>query len=102
MIDGRIDFLENSGRVVLTDGSKGRKYYDLGTLEHALEELPTIEKCHSFLEFDQNIREMRLVMNVETDQDSFINRLRSYAGTTAGDDMIPAVVNITSAFKPGK
>ncbi|MBO6310107.1 MAG: AMP-binding protein [Oribacterium sp.] len=102
MIDGRIDFLENSGRVVLTDGSKGRKYYDLGTLENALEELPTIEKCHSFLEFDQNIREMRLVMNVETDQDSFINRLRSYAGTTAGDDMIPAVVNLTSAYKPGK
>ena len=34
--DGRIDFLENSGRTVLTDGARGRRYYDLGALEKTL------------------------------------------------------------------
>jgi hypothetical protein len=100
LMDGRIDTLENSGRVVMTDGAKGRQYYDLGVLENALEDLSTVEKCHSYLVFDKEIREMKLVMDVETDQDSFINHIRSYAGTTAGDDMIPAVVNITSNCKP--
>ena len=100
MLDGRIDFLENSGRVVMTDGAKGRKYYDLGLLEKSLENMDNIEKCRAYLVFDKEIREMKLVINVEADHDSFINRIRSYAGTTAGDDMIPAVVNITSNCKP--
>ena len=100
LMDGRIDTLENSGRVVMTDGAKGRQYYDLGVLENALEDLSTVEKCHSYLVFDKEIREMKLVMDVETDQDSFINHIRSYAGTTAGSNMIPAVVNITSNYKP--
>lgn len=96
LLDGRIDFLENSGRVVLTDGSKGRHYYDLGLLERALSQMNTIENVNAYLVFDKEIREMKLVMDVETNFDSFVNTLRSYAGESAGKDLIPAVVNIIS------
>lgn len=94
--DGRIDFLENSGRMVLTDGSRGRRYYDLGTLERAVEKMPNVEKCHAYMVYDNESGNLKLAMDIETAKDSFINRVRSYTEENFGEQMIPAVVNIIS------
>ncbi|MBO6149506.1 MAG: AMP-binding protein [Lachnospiraceae bacterium] len=96
MLDGQIDFLEKSGRTVLTDGHNGRKYYSLGLLEQSLTDMPQINKTHAYLLYDRKINEMKLAMDVETSKDSFVDRLRNYAGENCGKDLVPAVVNIVS------
>ena len=92
--DGRIDFLQNSGRTVLTDGSKGRRYYDLAALERTLSPVENVAGVHAYLTYDPNINEMRLEMDVDTAQNSFVNELRSVAGESLGEQMVPTVVNL--------
>ena len=94
--DGRIDFLENSGRTVLTDGSRGRRYYDLGALEKAVGGMKNIEECHAYMVYDDETGDMKLALDVETSKDSFINKIRAHTEETFGEQLIPAVVNITS------
>ena len=94
LLDGRIDFLENSGRVVLTDGSRGRRYYDLGTLEETLTPVDKVKGVHAYLSYDPEMNEMRLEMDVDTSQNSFINELRTVAGDHLGEQMVPTVVNL--------
>ncbi|MBQ9631314.1 MAG: hypothetical protein IJV04_00130, partial [Lachnospiraceae bacterium] len=97
--DGRIDFLENSGRVVLTDGSRGRKYYDLGALEKTLSPVDNVSGVHAYLAYDTSMNEMRLEMDVDTVQNSFINELRTVAGENLGEQMVPTVVNLRMTTK---
>lgn len=92
--DGRIDFLENSGRTVLTDGAKGRRYYDLGALEKTLSPVEKVRGVHAYMVYDNATNEMRLEMDVDTVQNSFINELRTVAGESLGEQMVPAVVNL--------
>lgn len=94
--DGGIDFLENSGRTVLTDGSRGRRYYDLGELERAVSSMKNIEKCRAYMVYDEETGDMKLAMDVETSKDSFINKIRAHTEETFGEQLIPAVVNIIS------
>lgn len=95
--DGRIDFLENSGRTVLTDGARGRRYYDLGALEKTLAPVEKVKGVHAYLVYDNTTNEMRLEMDVDTVQNSFINQLRTVAGENLGQQMVPAVVNLRIA-----
>ncbi|MBQ6529617.1 MAG: hypothetical protein IJI39_01675, partial [Clostridia bacterium] len=94
--DGSIDFLENSGRTVLTDGSRGRRYYDLGALEKAVGGMNNIEECRAYMVYDDETGDMKLAMDVETSKDSFINKIRAHTEETFGEQLIPAVVNIIS------
>ncbi len=95
--DGRIDFLENSGRIVLTDGSKGRRYYDLGALERILSPVDNVKGVHAYVVFNKETCEMQLEMDVDTAQNSFINELRAVAGEGLGEQMVPTVVNLRMA-----
>lgn len=97
--DGRIDFLENSGRTVLTDGAHGRRYYDLGTLEKTLSPVKNVKAVQAYLVYDNSINEMRLEMNVDTEQNSFINELRTVAGENLGEQMVPTVINLRISGK---
>ena len=92
--DGRIDFLENSGRTVLTDGAHGRRYYDLGALERTLAPIQKVKAVQAYMVYDNSTNEMRLEMDVDTEQNSFINELRTVAGENLGEQMVPTVVNL--------
>ncbi|MBQ9437060.1 MAG: hypothetical protein IJU50_01890, partial [Lachnospiraceae bacterium] len=96
MPNKELDFLEKSGRTVLTDGHSGRRYYELGALEEALKGMNQVDKTRAYMIFDGKVNEMKLAIDVETCQDSFINRIRNYTGEQCGKKMIPAVVNIVS------
>ncbi len=97
--DGRIDFLENSGRIVLTDGANGRRYYNLGALEKTLTPLDRVETVHAFMTYDKETNEMKLEMDVDTIQNSFINELCSVAGKELGEQMVPTVVNLRAVME---
>ena len=96
MPNKELDFLEQSGRIVLTDGHRGRKYYNLGGLEKALCTMDQVNKTRAYMTYDRKMNEMKLVMDVETGKDSFVNLVRNYAGEQMGEGMVPAVVNIVS------
>ncbi len=96
MPDGSLDFLEKSGRVVLTDGGSGRRYYDLAGLEKALSSMGQINDANAYMTYDGKLNEMKLIMDINTGKDSFVNRVRNYLGEQCGEKMIPAVVNIIS------
>ena len=96
MPNKELDFLEQSGRFVLTDGLRGRKYYNLGGLEKALCTMDQVNKTRAYMTYDRKMNEMKLVMDVETGKDSFVNLVRNYAGEQMGEGMVPAVVNIVS------
>lgn len=96
MPNKELDFLKRSGRIVLTDGHSGRRYYDLGNLETALTEMGPITEARAYMSYDRKLNEMKLIMDVETGKDSFVNRVRNYLGEQCGEKMIPAVVNIVS------
>ena len=55
-----------------------------------------VDAVHAYLAYSTDINEMKLGMDVEVAKDSFINRLRTAAGASLGEQMIPAVVNLTS------
>ena len=70
--------------------------YDLGILEKTLDGVQHVDAVHAYLAYSTDINEMKLGMDVEVAKDSFINRLRTAAGASLGEQMIPAVVNLTS------
>ena len=86
--DGTIDFLENAGRTVLTDGIHGRKYYDLKILEKYILEYDGVKYAECYLAYDPEINEMSLCADIKTDGVQIdIADLKEFVKDKAGDDM---------------
>ena len=94
--DGRIDFLENSGRMVLTDGAKGRQYYNLGALEKMVSAMGSVDGCHAKMVYDDETGGTKLELDIEVSRNTFIDRIRSVTEENFGEQLIPAVVKIIS------
>ncbi|MBU5488836.1 AMP-binding protein [Clostridium sp. MSJ-8] len=91
--DGSVDFLENSGKVVLTDGIHGRKYYDLKSLNDTLLEYNGIEYADSYLCYDKNINEMSLIADIKLIHDIDIEALKNYIEEKCSKMLVPSVIN---------
>ena len=65
--DGSVDFLEDAGRKVLTDGARGRIYYDLLEMEKKLLALPEIVSAECYMAYDTAINEMSLHADIRTE-----------------------------------
>ena len=58
--NGSIDFMENTGRTVLTDGAHGRRYFDLKKAEKVLESRSEISHASCYMIYDPEVRDMVL------------------------------------------
>ena len=91
--DGSVDFLENSGRNVLTDGSKGRRYYDLAKLEKTLCEYDGIEHADSYLCYDPEINEMGLMIDIKGTIHPDIEKLKLFIEGRCEKLLVPKKIN---------
>ena len=63
--DGSVDFMENTGRTVLTDGAHGRRYFELAEAEKLLEARPEIKEANCYMVYDPSVRDMSLKAEVK-------------------------------------
>lgn len=92
--DGSIDFLENSGRTVLTEGMRGRTYYDLAALERALKNYPGVEDGNAYLSYDKSKNEMSLQAEVKTTQALDVEKLKAHVKDICGETLVPENVRV--------
>lgn len=91
--DGQLDFLENSGRTVLTDGSNGRVYYDLKKLENALCEYAGVDSAKAYLDYEPQINEMSLKCDVRGSKEIDVAKLKAFVKDKCGKKLVPAEIN---------
>ncbi|MDO5516172.1 MAG: AMP-binding protein [Clostridium sp.] len=87
--DGQLDFLENSGRTVLTDGSNGRIYYDLKKLENALCEYDGIDSADAYMDYEPSINEMNLKCNIKGNKDIDVDKVKEFVRDRCGEKLVP-------------
>lgn len=63
--DGSIDFMENTGRTVLTDGAHGRRYFDLKKAEEVLKAREEISQADCYMIYDSEVRDMVLKAEIK-------------------------------------
>ena len=66
--DGTVDFLETSGRVVMTDGVKGRLFFDLPAVEKQLASMDGIREAQAYLKYNIETNEMELYADIKADE----------------------------------
>lgn len=96
--DGTLDFLENDGRIVLTDGSNGRVYYDLGKLERTLGDFEGISKADAYMDYNPSKNEMSLKCNIKGNAEPDMVKLREYIEEKCGEKMVPDEVYYTGRY----
>ncbi len=62
--DGTVDFLEEVGREVVTDGVRGRVFFDLKAVEQALTSFDDIRSADAYMKYDAATNEMTLYADV--------------------------------------
>ena len=62
--DGQVDFVENGGSTVMTDGIHGRRYFNLAETEQKLLGRDDVESADVYLRYDRKINEMKLVARI--------------------------------------
>jgi acyl carrier protein len=92
--DGRVDFLESNGRKVLTDGSKGRIYYDLKKIEGLLKDEPEIKSAKCYLAFDPTAREMVLNADIKLKKSLEITTLSERIKEKYGEAFVPKYIHV--------
>lgn len=91
--DGSLNFLENSGRTVLTDGSKGRRYYDLVKVEKALCEYDGIYYAEAYMCYDIEINEMSLIADIRGSEEPDMEKLKLFIEEKCTKDFVPVKIN---------
>ena len=92
--DGSIDFLHKTGRVVLTDGVRGRKYYDLKLVEETLLKSGQVRKAECYMAYDTELNEMSLHADVCADKELDVEMLKEYVGGELEGLLIPKYIHI--------
>ena len=92
--DGSVDFLEDAGRKVLTDGAHGRVYYDLKALEDSLLALPAITEAKCYMTFDTEINEMSLAADIREEEELTAEAIIEQLKKDDEKAMVPKFINI--------
>ena len=94
MPDGTVDFMENSGRVVLTEGAGGRKYHDLVAFESYLNSKEEIDNAVGYLSYNIDKNEMDIAVDISSSADIDIETLCTEVGEKCNEVLLPKFVNI--------
>lgn len=65
--DGTVDFLETSGREVMTDGVHGRRFFDLPAVEQTLMSCKGIHRAEAYMKYNPVTNEMDLYADISAD-----------------------------------
>ena len=65
--NGKVDFLEITGRELCTDGAKGRKFIDLNLTRDALLALSGVKRAEVYMSFNPTVNEMSVYADVDAD-----------------------------------
>lgn len=90
--DGSVDFLENSGRTVLTEGIRGRRYYDLAMLEKTLERYEGIEYVEAYLRYNKEINEMSLIAEVKAREGIDLEKVKGFVAENCPEELVPSEI----------
>ena len=92
--DNTVDFLHTSGRRVLSEGSKGRKYTDLLAAEAALVSFDGIEKAFCFMVYDVEENIFVLKAEVKASGDVDTEELKEKIKEKYGEDLTPKYIDV--------
>ena len=97
--DGSLDFLQNGGRTVLTDGSNGRIYYDLAKVEKILCDYDGIDYAEAYLSYDPSINEMNLKADIKGPFEVDIEELNAFIEERGTKLLVPCEINYLGTFE---
>ncbi len=87
--DGTIDFLEEAGRTVLTEGMRGRTYYDLKRLKEVLLAFEGMKNAETYLVYNKENNGMRLVAEIEMDNPKEADVMQAVIKEVCGEGLVP-------------
>ena len=94
MPDGRIDFLNVSGRTVLTDGLHGRKYYDLKLAEDTLCQIEGVLEAECYMAFDPQVNEMSLYADINSVREIANEEIAEFVKEKVGELLVPKYISV--------
>ncbi len=77
MPDGTLDFLHETGRMVLTDGIRGRQYHDLKAAEESLLALDGITSASCYMTYDPSMNEMSMTAEIKADREFTLEEVKA-------------------------
>ena len=96
LVDGTVDYLEDSGRTVMNEGLFGRLYPDQVKVEEILLAYPGITKAHAFISLvEKNF--FWLTIDIETDGTVDKDALLAHFGTFGDKSLMPHKVIMDGA-----
>ncbi len=90
--EGTLDFLENNGRTIVTDGIHGLRQFYLREVEKAVQKYEGVEEAKAYLYFDTETNEMSLAVEIMAKPEVTEEAVLAYMSKNYKDTMVPKVV----------
>ena len=92
--DGTVDFLENGGRHIITDGIHGMQIFDLQKLEYLVLDFGGIEMADAYLSYDNTANEMTTELTIEAKKKIDTDALMEYIKANVEENLVPKAIHV--------
>ena len=86
--DGKLDFLENGGRVVMQEAITGRSFLDLERLERLLREYDGVLQAEAYVKYTEGNKTI-LQADIRTEGEVNVEKIREYLAENCEKELIP-------------
>ncbi len=86
--DGKLDFLENGGRVVMQEAITGRSFLDLERLERLLREYDRVLQAEAYVKYTEGNKTI-LQADIRTEGEVNVEKIREYLAENCEKELIP-------------
>lgn len=90
--DGLVDFMDENGRTILSDGIRGRRFIDLKKTKETIMSYANIESADCYMAYDTELNEFSLHAKIKGKDNIDEDSLREYIKENAGENQIPKVL----------